>query len=174
MPGHPVRKRIRLAGFDYAFPGAYFITVCTHQRAGLFGEIIDGAMRLNAFGTVAQASWMEIPRHFPLAESDALVLMPNHLHAIVDLHGRGTACRAPTTEGFGHPVPGSVATIIRSAKAASSRRINLLRGTPGAPVWQRGYFEHVIRSPLEFDRLRAYIETNPLRWELDRENPENT
>ena len=119
-----------------------------------------------------RAVWQDLPRHFPGIDLDAFVVMPNHVHGILILHGRGTACRAPTM-AFGQPVPGSIATIVRSFKAAATRGVNLLRGTPGAPVWQRGYYEHIIRSSGELDRLRAYIETNPLRWALDRENPRN-
>jgi REP element-mobilizing transposase RayT len=186
MPGHSIRKRDRLPGFDYGSPGAYFVTVCTHQRACLFGGIVDGVMRLNATGSLAQTSWLDIPRHFPDVEMDVLVVMPNHLHGILTLHGRGTACRAPTeafgqpiarsvpTEAFGRPLAGSIPTIIRSFKAASARQINLQRGTPGATLWQRGYYEHIIRTPSGLDRLRRHIESNPVRWELDRENAMNT
>ena len=132
-------------------------------------------MHLNAPGGSSATIWMDIPRHFLDVDVDTFMVMPNHLHAILvlrptsDGRGQGLGRRAPTVETFGHPVPGSVATIIRSAKAASSRQINLLRGTPGAAVWQRGYFEHIIRTPCELDRLRRYSETNPMRWALDRE-----
>ena len=172
MPGHPVRKRARLPGFNYASPGAYFVTVCTHKRACILSAIEGADVILSPLGEVVRDTWLQLPLHFPCTEVDAFVVMPNHVHCILTLHGRGTACRAPT-EAFGHPVPGSIATIVRSFKAAATRAINLLRGTPGATVWQRGYYEHIIRSPLELDRVRGYIETNPLRWALDRENPVN-
>ncbi len=158
---------------DYASPGAYFVTVCTHQRACLLGEIIDGHECLSVPGEVVCTVWKDLPNHCPDVELDAFLVMPNHVHGILALHGRGTACRAPT-EAFGRPVAGSIPTIVRSFKSSAAREINRLRGTPGAAVWQRGYFEHIIRTPNDLDRLRRYIESNPLRWALDRENPANT
>jgi REP element-mobilizing transposase RayT len=181
MPGHPVRKRARLPGYDYASPGAYFITVCTHQRHSLFGEIVGGPMCLNAFGAPVQAAWLEIPRHFPEVEIGALVVMPNHLHAIVILNASVGAKHPDLSDASPLPAPSwprgtqarSIPAIVQKAKSISSRRINLLRGTPGRPVWLRGYFEHVVRSPRELDRLRRYFESNPLLWELDRKDPGN-
>jgi REP element-mobilizing transposase RayT len=173
MPDHPVRRTLRLPGFDYTSPGAYFITVCTHHRASLFGTVADGRVHLSPAGDIVRMVWQALPVHFPDMDVDAMVVMPNHLHGILLLRGRGTACRAPTTEGFGRPVEGSLPTIVRSFKSAAARGINRLRGTPGAPVWQRGYYEHIVRSPHALDRLRRYIAMNPLRWTLDREDPRN-
>ncbi|MBM3121913.1 MAG: transposase [Chloroflexi bacterium] len=155
MPGHAVRKRIRLPGFDYGSPGAYFITICTHHRACLFGSVSDDRLQLSPAGEFVHATWLELQRHSPRADLDAFVVMPDHVHGILVLHGRGTACRAPTSEAYGRPVPGSIPTIVRSFNSAAARGINLLRGTPGAPVWQRGFYEHIIRSPTELSRLRS-------------------
>ena len=85
MPDHPIRKNVRLAGHDYATPGAYFITVCTHRRACLFGEVHDGHVHLSLPGDIVRVTWYGLPRHFPDVEVDALVIMPNHLHAILVL-----------------------------------------------------------------------------------------
>jgi len=165
------RRSIRLKGYDYAQPGAYFITICTQDRACLFGEVADGEMRLNEMGQVVCECWSAIPEHFSNGVLDAFVVMPNHVHGIVVIvDGRGTACRAPT-EQFGRPITGSVPTIIRSFKSAVTRRINALRGTPGAPVWQRNYFEHIIRNDESLNRIRQYITDNAARWAFDRENP---
>ena len=172
MPDYPIRKSVRLSGHDYASPGAYFVTVCTHGRACLFGEVHDGHVHLSLPGDIVRATWHDLPRHLPDVEVDALVVIPNHVHGILALHGRGTACRAPS-EAFGRPVPGSIPTIVRSFKSSATREVNRLRGTPGAAVWQRGYFEHIIRTTDDLDRLRRYVESNPLRWTLDRENPAN-
>jgi len=98
--------------------------------------------------------------------------MPDHLHGIVIIHNTGTARRAPTPERFGKPAAGSLPTIIRSFKSAATKRINAYRGTPGTQVWQRGFFEHVVRNREDLNRIREYILNNPARWELDRENPE--
>ena len=178
------RRSIRLKGYDYTQPGAYFVTICTHERTCLFGEVVDGVMVLNAYGRIAQACWESIPDHFPHVQLDAVVIMPNHMHGIIWIvdddgnttcgGGRGTARRAPTTttttERFGAPVPGSLPTIIRSFKSAVTKHINAHRGTPGAPVWQRNYYEHIIRNEQALNAIRRYIAENPLRWHLDRYN----
>jgi REP element-mobilizing transposase RayT len=178
------RRSIRLKGYDYSQPGAYFITICTQDRACLFGEVVDGEIRLNEYGHIAWRCWAEIPLHFPHAELDAFVVMPNHVHGIVILtvgarHDVvGARHAVPLQNGvfgkmeqFGKPVPGSIPTIVRSFKSASTRHINALRGTPGAPVWQRNYYEHIVRNEESLNRIREYIVTNPMRWALDHENP---
>jgi len=167
------RRSIRLPEYDYSQPGAYFVTVCTQERGPLFGEVVDGAMRLNEAGRTAQACWEEIPTHFRGITVDAFVVMPNHIHGIVIITDRrGTACRAPTgMERFGEPVAGSLPTIMRSFKSAVTKRVNELRGTPGVRLWQRNFYERVIRGEEELKRARQYILDNPLRWHLDPENP---
>ena len=172
------RRSIRLKGYDYSQPGTYFITICAHDRACLFGEVVDGEMRLNEYGHIVRRCWEEIPLHFPHAELDTFVVMPNHVHGIVILtvgarHDVGArhAVPLPHTEQFGKPVPGSIPTIVRSFKSATTRHINALRGTPGAPVWQRNYYEHIVRNEESLNRIREYILTNPIRWAMDWENP---
>ena len=160
------RRSVRLKGYDYSQEGAYFVTICTRNHALLFrDETIRG---------IAEQCWMEIPCHFPHVGLDEWVLMPNHLHGILVLSGdrgrcRGTACRAPTraSERFGRPTPGSLPTIIRSFKAATTRRVNVLRGGPRMSVWQRNYYERVIRDEDELNRLRQYVLDNPVQWEGD-------
>ena len=90
------------------------------------------------------------------------------------VNGRGTMHRAPTVERFGKPVSGSLPTILRAFKAAVTRRINRKHCTPGQPVWQRNYYEHIIRNDYSLNRIREYIYYNPQRWHLDRYNPEAT
>jgi len=166
------RRSIRLQGYDYSRIGAYFVTVCTYHRLCLFGEIIDGRMALNDAGRIVEQCLNEISRHFPHVELDEFIVMPNHVHGIVVIaNRRGTACRAPTTEQFGRPVTGSMPTIIRSFKSAATKRIDELRNTPGAAIWQRNYYEHVIRNDDELNRIREYIANNPAQWAIDRENP---
>ena len=166
------RHSIRLKGYDYSQAGAYFVTIVTQNRACLFGAVVDGEMRLNETGQIVRRCWLDIPAHFPHAELDEFVVMPNHVHGIIVIvDGRGTACRAPT-EQFGRPVTGSIPTVIRSFKSAVTKRINEQRGTPGAHVWQRNYYEHIIRNEESLDRIRQYIANNPLRWAFDRENPD--
>ena len=172
------RRSIRLPQYDYTQPGAYSITICTYGRMPLFGEIADEAVCLNRFGEMVEECWREIPDHHHRAELDVFVVMPNHVHGVLVLGqrapgSRGTACRAPT-ERFGEPVPGSLPTILRSFKSAATMRVNQLRGTPGGRVWQRGYYERVIRNERELTAVRRYVLENPLQWELDPENPMNS
>jgi len=172
-----LRRSIRLRGYDYTQAGAYFITICTHGRACLFGEVMDGTMRLNDTGRMTQTCWNAIPEHFPGVVTDECIVMPNHVHGIVWVGDggtaccRGTACRAPTVEQFGKPVSRSLPTIIRSFKSAVTKRINESFGTAGVPVWQRNYHEHIIRDEDALTRIRQYIIDNPAQWAMDRENP---
>ena len=90
------RRSIRLKGRDYSQPGAYFVTICTRDRACLFGDVVNGEMRLNGSGETARRCWEDIPDHFPLVELDAFVIMPNHMHGIIVIQGRGEKSFAPT------------------------------------------------------------------------------
>ncbi|MBN2099560.1 MAG: transposase [Dehalococcoidia bacterium] len=108
-------------------------------------------------------------------ELDAFTIMPNHLHGIVVIHEqcRGTLQRAPTqTERFARPTSNSIPTIVRLFKSATTTRINVLRGAPGMPVWQRGYYEHVVRNEQELTAIRQYIQANPAQWDEDENNPD--
>jgi putative transposase len=171
MPDKHNRRSIRLKGYDYAEPGAYFVTVCTRDRESLFGHVVNGDMHLNEAGEVAQRCWEDIPAHFPFVELDAFVIMPNHVHGIIVVPGRGTACRAPTIEQFAKPSVGTIPTVVRSYKSSVTRHVNLARGAPGTPVWQRNYYEHVVRSEPELNAIREYIQSNPARWDDDENNP---
>ena len=179
------RRSIRLKEYDYTQPGAYFITIVTFQRECLFGTIVDEEMKLNLYGLVAKQQWEKLPKRFSHIELNAFVVMPNHVHGILVITDRrGTAesatdsleessRRAPTQERFQNPVKGSIPTVVRAYKAAVAYRINLMRRTDGVPVWQRNYYEHVVRDEKEWDRIQRYIEANPLNWSKDDENPSN-
>jgi len=167
------RRSLRLQGYDYRRVGACFITICARDRACLFGEVVGCEVRLNEVGAFVRACWEEIPAHFPNVHLDAFVIMPNHVHGIVWLVtpvGARHAVPLPR-ERFGRPLSGSIPTIVRSFKAAVTRRINGHRGTPGASVWQRNYYEHLIRDDESLDCIREYIANNPRQWGIDRENP---
>jgi REP element-mobilizing transposase RayT len=188
------RRSIRLPGYDYASPGSYFVTVCTHQRKLLFGEVIAGQMHRNALGDIVHAEWYATERVRPEVRLDAFVVMPNHLHGILEIidvgASRGLAPRAharadnaemrathrvaPTAGARSRPhgpAPGSIGAILGQIKSLTKKAINKTRGTPGRPVWQPNYHEHVIRNEKELQRVREYICNNPLRWPSDRENP---
>jgi REP element-mobilizing transposase RayT len=181
------RRSIRLQGYDYAQTGAYFVTICTRNRECLFGKVVDGEMVLNDAGRLVQAVWDGLAGRFPTVESDQFVVMPNHLHGILVLVGaqfiapkapgrqtiKGAINRAPTTgqpnQGVINHAP-TLGEIVRVLKAATARQIRLTEHQDFR--WQRNYYEHIIRDEDSLHRIREYIVTNPLRWELDRENPQ--
>jgi putative transposase len=168
------RRSIRLRGFDYSQPGAYFVTVCTKDRAPILGSVDNWQMHLNEFGSIVRECWCDLPNHYPYVQLDEFVLMPNHIHGILiicpDVGAGSEPAPTPPITQKRHGLP----EIIRSLKTFSARRINELRGTPDTAVWQRNYWEHIIRNGKSLDRIRAYISTNAERWHLDRENPERT
>jgi putative transposase len=170
---HPIRQSTRLPGYDYTQPGAYFVTICTHERKSLLGNISDGVMILNSNGEIVQSCWTEITVHFTSTELSVYIIMPNHFHGIVIINDSVAARHAvpSTSESFGKPVGRSLPTIIRSFKSAVTKRVNLNSGIRQFPFWQKSYYEHVIRSEAEFAQIGEYILGNPLKWEMDRENP---
>lgn len=131
-------------------------------------------MVLNQAGQIVGEEWLKTAAVRPLVKLDQFMVMPNHFHAILMIidEPQGTARRAPTVERFGRPVSGSVSTIVRAFKSAVASRINARQGTPGGVVWQRGFYEHVVRDEDSLNRIREYIACNPLLWELDRDNPQ--
>ena len=177
------RRSIRLPAHDYSHPGAYFITLVTYQRDCLFGNIVEGEMQLSAMGQVAEEHWRLIPQHFPQVELGAYVIMPNHVHGIIIINGGSNAsafertgttvscpdmsCPGPAREKFGKPVKGSIPTIIRSYKASVTRRIHQELNASG--IWQRNYYERIIRNDAEYNRIHVYIESNPANWVMDDE-----
>lgn len=133
-------------------------------------------MILNALGEMVQEEWLYLPKLRSNVELDQFVVMPNHFHAIVCLinENPGTASRALTKREFGQSFSGSLSTIIGGFKSGVTRRINRLPHHNLAGLWQRSFFEHVIRKEESLVRIREYILTNPCRWELDRENLQRT
>ncbi len=182
------RHSLRLRGYDYAQAGAYFVTICTHNRHLLFGEIIKDRMRLNGWGMLVKDEWARIQQLRQNVELDAFVIMPNHVHGIICIMTEDVAPASSTPdvgarravplrlvriERFGKPVSGSLPTIVRAFKSASTRMINLQRGTPGNAVWQRNFHEHIVRNDRELEEIREYIVNNPGQWAEDEFNPEN-
>lgn len=167
------RRSIRLADYDYSAEGGYFITIVTQGRINLFGEIVDGNMRLNEFGKVVWEEWFKSTsiRHEIELDMDEFVVMPNHIHGIVyinDDRGRGDRPVAPT-KPVGPP-PKSIGAFVAGLKSSTTKRINALRNTPGASLWQRNYYEQIINSEKDYDNIVNYIYYNPLKWEIDSEN----
>jgi putative transposase len=165
------RKSIRIKEYDYSQSGYYFVTICSYNRENIFGKIIDGKIELNDFGEIVKDELRNTERNRLYVEIDYYCIMPNHLHFILIINDRGrdTARRVPT-ETFGNPVKGSLPTIIRSIKSAITKKINEIRKSPGVPIWQRNYYEHIIRNEKELYEIRKYIENNPLNWNRDEYN----
>ncbi|KPL82164.1 hypothetical protein SE15_13880 [Thermanaerothrix daxensis] len=238
------RRSIRLKGYDYSQAGAYFITIVTQDRACLFGEVVDGAMRLNEYGRIVEFTWHDLVNHVTGIVLDTFVVMPNHVHGIVIITdapddvtvGAGsepaptatnpaptatkpaptttnlaptitkpapttmepaptatkpapatmepaptttepaptTTDRAPTITTTAKPKRHALPEIIRQFKTFSARRINQCRQTANVAVWQRNYYEHIVRDEHALNRIRRYILDNPARWAFDRENPTAT
>lgn len=179
------RRSIRLPEWDYRTAGAYFVTLCTYQKECLFSDPV--------IRRVVETMWRQIPTHFPQVALDEWVVMPNHVHEILiiaDDAGRGEAfpanrslastCAIVDTSEMGKPVgeclaptlqPGSLGAVVGNFKSVTSRRINRMRHTPGLTIWQRNYYERVIRNEQELNAIRQYINDNPANWERDTENP---
>jgi REP element-mobilizing transposase RayT len=143
----------------------------------LFGEIKDGEMQLNEFGKIVGRCWYDLSNHYKNMELDCFVIMPNHIHGIINIVGAGLK-PAPTDGGISpfKPAPTEnhgLPEIIRALKTFSARKINQIRKNPGMPVWQRNYYEHVVRGENDLARIREYIINNPAQWDNDSNNPRN-
>jgi putative transposase len=168
------RRSIRVKGYDYSSEGAYFVTIVTWHRDCLFGEIVNREMDLNALGKIADECWRAISEHFPFVDLGAFVIMPNHVHGIIVITDcRGAAMLRPYND---QPNPrkinvasGSLGAIVRSYKSAVSYRIHKEHNATG--IWQRNYYEHIIRAEQDLQHITNYIEANPSRWNEDNENP---
>jgi len=175
------RRSIRLQGYDYSRSGGYFVTICTENRECLFGDVIDGEMALNDAGRIAADEWTKTALIRDEIQLDEWVVMPNHFHGIVWItHGTVRHCRgdrpvAPTTirpvAPTAGPQPRSLGAMIAGFKSAVTKRINELRQTAGAKLWQRNYYEHIVRNENELNRIRQYIIDNPKNWKSDRNYP---
>ncbi|MBI4773636.1 MAG: transposase [Deltaproteobacteria bacterium] len=164
------RRSLRLPGYDYSQAGAYCVTVCGHERALLFGDVLNKQMVLNDSGRMVAECWNDIPIQFSHVELDEFVVMPNHIHGIVLIRGRGRGVLqyAPTGP---RSLSQTIGAILRGFKSVATSRVNESGNTPGAKLWQRDYYEHIIRNDEELNRVRESINDNPAEGEFDRENP---
>jgi REP element-mobilizing transposase RayT len=225
--GKPLHRRsIRLKDYDYSQVGMYFLTIVSHERELLFGQVVDNVMQLNGSGEIMRAEWLRTPEVRPNVILDAFVVMPNHVHGIIiisDVPEKGVKHYAPTVKcapnagmilnrrdvrpyaqtqdrvpnrrgvrpyaqtkqenetqpkGVKHHAPTAirspgqtVGAIVRGFKSVTTIAINNRRNTPGRPVWQRNYYEHIVRSEKALNAIRQYIDGNPGQWAQDTENP---
>lgn len=173
------RRSIRLQGYDYSRAGAYFVTICAHNRECLFGDIIDGEMRLNDFGRIVAAEWIRSGELRSEIETGEYVVMPNHFHGIVMIddtvgaNGIRPVLHTPATNGRFRSPSKNVGSMVRGFKSSVTKQINVIRNTPDIPVWQRNYYEHVIRDDADYTRIAEYVADNPCRWAEDRLHPDN-
>jgi putative transposase len=184
------RKNPRLTAYDYSDAGSYFLTICTRNHDSFFGIVQDGKMLFNDVSHIAIKCWQNLPERFRKVSLDEFVLMPNHFHGIINISdNKGVINHAPTGNrnefvGAQFIAPkkydatdqgvinhaSTLGMIVRTFKALASRKIHL--SGKDEFNWQRNYYEHIIRNEDSLNYIREYIITNPLRWELDRENPD--
>jgi len=172
----PARSTIRLQHFDYSTPGAYFVTICTYRKACLLGDVIDDRIHTNSLGAMVESTWREMSHAYPGIRTDSFVVMPNHVHGILFLMGGPPT--VPTSGGQAwEPAPTMrLPDVVHRFKSLTTTRYSVSSGREGVrPIlrhlWQRNYYEHVIRSEESLHRIREYIENNPAAWAMDRENP---
>jgi putative transposase len=149
------RRPLRISCFDYASAGVYLVTICTHQRRCCLGEVVGDRVIASALGELIAEGWRAFPESFAGVTLDAFVVMPNHLHGILDLDG--------TTP--------SLSRIVGAFKSMTTVAALKSRRLTRSPLWQRSFHDHAIRTEQALDAIREYIANNPLKWHLDRENP---
>ena len=169
------RRSIRLKGYDYSQAGLYFITICCSNHVCLFGEVVNGEMVLNEYGTIACNEWLNTPNIRKNVELDVFVIMPNHIHGIIILNGRGelhSPHNVITDNKWGEcdsPLRGpsnNIGAIVRGYKSSVTKQLNLLNF--GCTVWQRNYHEHIIRNQKSYKTIAEYIVNNPSKWNNDK------
>ena len=183
MPYDPekhCRRSIRLPEHDYTQSGRYFVTICVKDRHCLFGEVRQGRICLNACGRIAVEEWRRTAEVRDIVQLDAFVVMPNHVHGIIAIVGNNdvgaTGPIAPATaapvaadaERPCGPEPNSLGAIIGQYKSGVTKRIQRLWDTSRQTLWQRNYYEHIIRGRKDLERICRYIADNPARWSRDR------
>lgn len=173
------RRSIRLNGYDYSQPGLYFVTIVAMDRKCLFGDVENEKMVFNDAGKFVQNCWLDIPSHFPNVKLDEFIVMPNHIHGIISiidddktdksvgakhfspLQDNNTTFRSPSK---------TIGSIVRGLKIGVTKWFR--SNTDIHNVWQRNYYDHVIRDENDLNHIREYIINNPLQWEMDNENPD--
>lgn len=198
---NPQMERKRLARFrdhDYKQAGYYFLTICVHHKESLLGEVKDGKIIPNVYSSIVQNTWNELPKHYENVELDEFIIMPDHIHAIIQLKDPDVemglqlspeVCNGASYLEIGLPLSSeicngapikpisttndpikqySLAEVVRGFKTFSAIRIHRARGTKGLSVWQKNYFERIVRNEKELNNIRQYISSNPQRYMLKR------
>ena len=169
------RRSIRLPEYDYAQPGAYFVTIVTYQHVCIFGKVTHSRVQLSEIGKIVGATWHEIPTHFPNVTNDHFVVMPNHIHGIIMIEDTLVGARHASPKPIPHDANprnvnhSALGAIVGSFKSVATKKIHQIKGFENRPAWQRNYYEHVIRDEADFKNIVDYIAANPVNWERDPE-----
>lgn len=173
------RRSIRLQGYDYSQAGLYFITICCRDRIHHSGNVVKGEMILNENGRVAYDEWMKTPEIRTNVELGEFIIMPNHMHGIILIYDRGElispemiiesqppdlgcgVCNMPQRSSFRSPSQ-TVGAIVRGYKSSVTKQLVLLGLVE--KLWQRNYYEHIIRNEQSFQNITNYIRNNPAKW----------
>jgi len=166
------RTSIRLNDYEYSQPGEYFVTICTHNHKCIFGEVVNEEIHLSKEGEIVKEEWSKTPKIRPEIKLDVFTIMPNHIHGIIIIkdesiitkvgtHGRASLQRQPRSLG----------SFVAGFKSVTTKRINIFRKIPHAYIWQKRFYDHIIRNEKDLNNIRDYIINNPLKWSLDEENP---
>jgi REP-associated tyrosine transposase len=193
VPKKHHRRSIRLPEYDYSQAGAYYVTIVAWHRESLFGEVVNKEMKLNEAGKIVQWGWKELPKRLQFIEIGAFIVMPNHFHGILIFHENVGATRQGLTNARlgnvslsnvitdgtdGSPLPrgikpASLGAIMAQFKSRVTKRLWKIPSLKGTPVWQRNYYEHIIRNQRDLQNKTDYIEANPILWDEDDNNPIN-
>jgi putative transposase len=170
--GKPERCSIRLKDYDYSAAGAYFVTICAHNRLPLFGSIAENGMALNEMGLMVERWWLELKNKFRSIEIDDYVIMPNHFHGIVAIVGADLRVRPDSGADKAAGLPRIVQWFKTMTTNEYIRNAKTNPDTSGLKLWQRNYYEHVIRNDKALEAVRDYIRRNPSQWSNDSDNPD--
>ncbi len=160
------RRSIRLPDFDYAQEGMYYVTICSAGRAELFGQLIGDRIELSDYGRIAHNEWHRTPHIRSNVTLQDLVIMPDHMHAILTITDRRGVLHTPSSHQRLRSPSQTLGSIVRGFKAASTKKINAARDALNAEVWQRNYYEHVVRDEQDLAAIRQYIHDNPVKLML--------
>lgn len=161
------RKSIRLKDYDYSKSGLYFITICCKDNACIFGEIYNGEMNLNDLGNIAKSCWIQIPDHFPNAILHEFIIMPNHVHGIIELINLDDSkSEMNNVNMFQNMIPKSIGSIIKGFKIGVTKWARANSNIE--KVWHRNYYEHIIKNQISYQNISSYIVNNPKKWNDDK------
>lgn len=157
----------RLKGWNYSNNGFYFLTICTHKKQKLFGQIVKGILELTDYGNIVENNWMKLEQYHKNIKLDRYIVMPDHFHGIIQINNfvvsnQNNSQSNVITDSKYH----DISEIIRGFKTFSAKEINVLRNLTGNPVWQKRFYDRIIRSENELNNVRKYINENPIRWNM--------